>query len=103
MVGQFGQQTGIAWTIDACDDVSGELTESSAVQICLFRVVQEALNNVAKHSDASRVNVRLATGSASSISLRVKDTGQGMCAADRRKPEQFGSWASRSGFVPMAG
>jgi signal transduction histidine kinase len=44
--------------------------------ICLFRVLQEALHNIAKHSGVKRVDVRL-TEHANQIHLRVSDSGKG--------------------------
>lgn len=44
--------------------------------LCLFRIVQEGLQNVRKHSRASRVNVRLA-GAPTEISLILSDDGVG--------------------------
>ena len=45
-------------------------------EINLFRLVQEALNNVRKHADAEHVTVRLAA-SVPNIILRVTDDGKG--------------------------
>lgn len=42
----------------------------------IFRICQEALNNVAQHSNASRVHLCLQKGS-SRIELMIKDNGQG--------------------------
>jgi two-component system, chemotaxis family, CheB/CheR fusion protein len=51
------------------------------VSLCLYRVVQESLRNIAKHSRATQVYVRLAGGPGTdgkqSISLRVEDQGDG--------------------------
>ena len=44
--------------------------------LCLFRIVQEALRNVAKHSDAREVDVTL-TGYADRIDLSIEDQGKG--------------------------
>jgi PAS domain S-box-containing protein len=49
---------------------------SSDTGLCLFRVVQEGIRNVNKHSRASRVEVRL-TGGPSEISLTLSDNGVG--------------------------
>jgi signal transduction histidine kinase len=46
------------------------------VNICLYRFLQEALTNVAKHARAGQVWVKLAA-QAGTISLMVKDNGQG--------------------------
>jgi signal transduction histidine kinase len=48
----------------------------SETALCLFRVVQEGLQNVNKHSRASRVEVRL-TGGPTGISLILSDNGTG--------------------------
>ncbi len=46
------------------------------VALCLFRVAQEALGNVVKHSQAKSVHVEL-RGIASGVSLRISDDGRG--------------------------
>jgi PAS domain S-box-containing protein len=48
----------------------------SETALCLFRVVQEGLQNVNKYSHASRVEVRL-TGGPTEISLNLSDNGIG--------------------------
>lgn len=90
LVGQFGQQTRIACKLDAPEEVSDALMATPAIALCLYRIVQEALNNVAKHSHAGEVQIRLALAPPASVSVRVSDNGQGMGAADRRKPDAFG-------------
>lgn len=62
----------------------GELGES--VNITLYRLVQEALTNVAKHARASRVRIRLERGAggtgggarADAVFLLIEDDGRGM-------------------------
>jgi PAS domain S-box-containing protein len=49
---------------------------SHEISLCLFRVLQEALQNAAKHSGAKRIEVQLA-GNASEIHLVVSDSGSG--------------------------
>ncbi len=44
--------------------------------LCLYRIAQEALNNIAKHAQASSVDMTLA-GDASGIMLLVRDSGRG--------------------------
>ena len=46
------------------------------VALCLFRVTQEALGNVVKHSQAKKAHVGLSTN-ANGVSLRVVDEGMG--------------------------
>jgi PAS domain S-box-containing protein len=46
------------------------------IGVCLFRVLQEALHNIVKHSGVKRVDVRL-TEHSNQIHLRVSDSGKG--------------------------
>jgi PAS domain S-box-containing protein len=46
------------------------------ISLCLFRVLQEALHNAAKHSGANRIAVQLAEN-AGEIHLIVRDSGRG--------------------------
>ncbi len=49
---------------------------SPELALCLYRIVQEALQNVCKHSGASRVQIEL-TGSAENVQLCIQDEGAG--------------------------
>jgi signal transduction histidine kinase len=55
---------------------------SSEVELVLFRAIQEALNNVRRHSQASRVVVEVEFGD-SRIKITVEDDGQGFEVPDR--------------------
>ncbi|MCL6548398.1 MAG: sensor histidine kinase [Alicyclobacillus sp.] len=49
---------------------------SQAAEITVFRVLQEALNNVHQHAQATRVDVRLSTAGDRCV-LEIEDDGQG--------------------------
>ncbi len=56
--------------------VLGKESLPAEVQVALYRMCQEALNNVAKHAGASRVEIKLEhTGDA--MELRIRDDGLG--------------------------
>ncbi len=50
--------------------------------ICLFRVLQESLQNIVKHADATGAIVRL-SGSSNGIGLSVADNGKGFDTSDK--------------------
>lgn len=56
----------------------------------VFRVLQEALTNIARHARARHVNVELETRSKGQIVLRVLDDGVGIALEDIRKPQSYG-------------
>lgn len=69
------ERTGIACTlhVSGAADALGD-----AIDITVYRVVQEALTNVTRHARASSVRVELTRSSPRQIVLRVQDDGQGM-------------------------
>jgi len=68
-----------------------------AVNICLYRLLQEALTNVAKHACANQVCVTLRYG-AETISLSVEDDGQGF---DRQARLSVSGWPMGIGLLGM--
>src|SRR4029077_14610710 len=69
---EFSQVYGIP--VDVRIEGSEAETLPPLLQTTIYRVLQEALTNVAKHAGARRVGVRLARGSAT-VELRVRDQG----------------------------
>lgn len=59
-----------------------------SVGVTLYRIAQEALNNVRKHADASQVSVHLSNGNG--ISLRVSDNGSGFALEQAERCGGFG-------------
>jgi signal transduction histidine kinase len=72
---RFGQRTGI--DVDYKSSFDGRLADETETH--LFRIVQEALTNVARHSGATRVNIELARNG-DRVHLTVKDNGRGFKA-----------------------
>ncbi len=87
MLRPLGLTETIAWMVDHCADLYNLTIDFTshglshrrlpdAVETQLFRIFQEALNNVVKHARASEVQVRLVYTHPTVI-LTVKDNGQG--------------------------
>ena len=76
---EFSRRTGIGVTLDreAADAVSTLRVEAA---LALFRIAQEALNNVLKHARATAVRIELALAG-SQVTLSVYDDGSGFDAA----------------------
>lgn len=70
---QFSRQIGVPVIVDT----DGELDElPEAHRTCIFRVVQEALTNCARHAKPKNIRVRV-HGADESVSLTVEDDGRG--------------------------
>ena len=80
------EQTGIEGELKI---VGEEKRLSSYIEIGVFRSIQEALNNVAKHSGASKVIVRLEFTPAF-IGVLVEDNGRGFDVAATHGSQSFG-------------
>jgi signal transduction histidine kinase len=85
---QFSGRTGIKVHYHAHN-----ITERLAAQteISLYRIVQESLNNIAKHAEASEVNLQIIRH-AGGVRLVIEDNGKGMSkpAADVRMTDKGG-------------
>jgi signal transduction histidine kinase len=74
-----------------------------AEQEVIYRVAQECLQNVAKHSAATRVNVSLRSTD-KRIRLSVRDNGAGFCADQAlSKPKSFGLAGMRERALLLGG
>lgn len=80
-VTQFAERTGIACRLDMNRE---EFEIDGRRATTVFRVVQEALTNVARHAAASEVSVRI-EDSGTDIRLSVEDDGRGFGEAGDRK------------------
>jgi signal transduction histidine kinase len=73
------------------EDVDGLFTQE--VEISIYRIVQEALNNTIKHSQASEGSV-LVTSNSGTLDLIIEDNGRGFTPPDSRtqqeSPKGFG-------------
>ncbi|MGA9883993.1 MAG: PAS domain S-box protein [Candidatus Acidiferrales bacterium] len=70
----FGRRTGIRLEIDL-QFCNGRLPQE--VETALFRIVQESLGNIQKHSGSETATIRLASGH-DSVTLEVSDFGKGI-------------------------
>lgn len=104
----FGLQVAIDWLVrefqaqhpdthTRCETLLDECDTPDFVKIAVFRVVQEALNNISKHASASRVDVSVAATENCGLRVMVSDNGTGFDADDlTRRPDETGKLGLRS-------
>jgi len=81
------------------------------LSLMLFRVFQEAVTNIMRHSGATRVRVKLLR-KADNLLLRIDDNGKGIAKEEIADPESFGImgirervrfWGGQTSFKGVAG
>ncbi len=96
---EFEKRTGISCKLELPNE-RPRLPAQAAV--ALFRIVQEALTNVARHAGARRVEIRLeVTGEAST--LTVTDDGRGASGDELGRPSSLGVLGMRERALVLGG
>jgi len=85
---QFAKRTGIAATVTVAPEFPRLATKT---ELALFRIIQEALNNIAKYSAASEVSLGL-QGRGRSVQLSITDDGKGFDPQDARFQPTGSGW-----------
>ena len=95
----FQQRTGIRCLVDVPADSDGiDPGRSTAV----FRIFQEVLTNVARHANATRVDVSMRRDQAR-LTLEVRDNGKGIASASIHDPRSLGLLGMRERVLPFDG
>ena len=100
LVDSFAIQSGLAITFDAPDDPPDVSPDAA---LALFRAVQEALSNVARHSGATSAQVQL-IAKADALTLIVRDNGRGFGESfDQREARSLGLTGMRERVGALKG
>jgi signal transduction histidine kinase len=75
---------------------------SSGIEQSIYRVVQEALNNIARHADAAIVRI-VCRSSADCFNLQIIDDGKGVTEADLHKAGSHGLLWMRERVLALNG
>jgi signal transduction histidine kinase len=112
MVEQLGLTAAIAWHADEFQRRSGirchVMLPAEPVQLdrarstALFRICQELLTNVARHADATRVEVALRREDGGMV-LAVEDNGRGIDGEVAASPKSLGLMGVRERVLPFGG
>lgn len=87
-VKEFSRRTGIECNLLE-EDVATEFELDDQRATALFRILQESLTNVARHAQATRVDIKVQRQENSFV-MRIRDNGVGIFPSCRRKPNSFG-------------
>ncbi|MDY0225492.1 MAG: sensor histidine kinase [Desulfomicrobium apsheronum] len=100
----FSLRHGIA--VDVFADGLGGVAFDFDTQINIYRLIQEALNNVRKHAKASHVTIRL-LGSYPNLLVRIEDDGCGAdmdrCLSQAGRTKRMGLWSMRERVKLLGG
>lgn len=95
---EFQNRTGIV-----CEVTVQESTDvGSDRSIALFRIFQEALTNVLRHANATKVIANLKDGDGKVI-LEISDNGKGITKGEISKPDSFGLLGMQERVYPWRG
>jgi PAS domain S-box-containing protein len=95
----FVERHGIACTLLADE---AELRLDDGASTAIFRIVQEALTNIARHAGATRVVLNL-DRTDGELLLTIRDNGRGIRAEDMEKKESLGLVGMRERVWAMHG
>ena len=74
---EWADRNGVALTLEISPDL-GRLPE--AIELSVFRIVQEGLNNIRKHAAAKQVRLCLERTPSAGLLIRLADDGRGLAA-----------------------
>jgi signal transduction histidine kinase len=90
MASSFARHSGVQVACEALGADGADAALPGDVANCLYRVAQESLNNIHKHAQARRVQLRVDLGVAGRVLLSVSDDGRGIQAQDLKRSGAFG-------------
>jgi PAS domain S-box-containing protein len=82
--------------------IPSELEVDESIAVAVFRILQEGLTNIARHSNAGTVTVDIIKDD-SSIRLTIKDDGIGIRTDDMSRKDSFGLLGIRERVIPLGG
>jgi PAS domain S-box-containing protein len=96
---EFSEQYSIK-VVCACSNIPAKL--DNEIALTFFRVVQESLHNIAKHSGASNVHVEVAAASGE-LTLIVRDNGAGFDVQESKAATGLGLVSMRERLLLIGG
>ena len=117
----FGLSAAIEWYLEDLQKRTGIICisqidvnvplEETELTLVMFRILQETMTNIIRHSEATEVNVSLAANDVD-IVMKVTDNGIGITEEQMKQPQSFGIigirervrfWGGESSFEGVSG
>ena len=95
----FEERTGIECDLSLPEELSGI---DDAATVPVYRMIQEAMTNVARHSNASRVEIRVRRRAAELL-LEIRDDGRGIASEEAASPSALGLAGIRERAAMLGG
>jgi signal transduction histidine kinase len=111
---ELGLQAAVEWQLKGFERISGvacRLTIDDAMfddaigdeqTLAIFRILQESLSNIARHSRATEAEVTLSRHHGT-LTMEVRDNGVGTSSDDKRKANSFGIVGIRERVTSLGG
>jgi hypothetical protein len=114
---EVGLSSAISWYVQGVSERSGIAIEfdisqefgrlSRELELVVFRVVQESLTNIHRHSGSKQARIRIARGPEQAITMEIADSGKGISqehlSAVEAGASGFGIRAMRERLRPFGG
>ena len=84
-LGEYIKRTGLVINLN----IDKSISLPSEIELVIFRILQESLTNIARHSYAENVEIIFYRQN-SDIIMEIKDDGIGISAVDRKSPKSLG-------------
>jgi len=100
---QFAAHCGIVCRVDTRGLGRADPQHLANIGTCVYRVAQEALNNVAKHAGARSVRIALHRRRNGALRLAVADDGRGLAPGARNRRDTYGLLGMRERLRAVGG
>jgi PAS domain S-box-containing protein len=99
MADNFEKKTAVVCTVEN-DGLAGKLDDP--IESAVFRVIQEGLMNIEKHSHATQVRIAF-THTGNQLDVMIQDNGTGMARGSENKPGCYGLIAMQERVFALGG
>ena len=98
-IGEFNKTSGIEVNFN---NIWGEVELNKDISIAIYRILQEALTNIGRHSKATKVNVKIEKNG-NNFKIEIQDNGIGIKQEPSKGSKSFGLLGMRERAIILGG